>query len=438
MSSLAADALANASADSELAESFLDAGDTATTERFGWPPTPLISNPEPGRISRIASAMAQLIWWMFCLSSLVVMLAILTAIPVVQLVSLGYLLTVAGRLAGGGSLRRSLPGLQTAGRIGLALSMLTAASWVTGLLAHWQSVAAIIEPNSQTADQLEFAAFTMSLLATAWLGWAWIRGGRLKHYLWPQPKRFFAEVWRWETWARASEAFSKLVASLRLPSLFWLGLRGLACTLVWLIPAMIIMGVTRNGQNGAAGLLGAVSLIALAAAMLYVPMLQASFAAANDWRAMFRWREIRRDFRYAPWSWAGGMLVGLVLMPIPLYLLKIEATPAEITWLPCLVFVAFMLPARIAEGLALRRCRRLRAIAEADPVAYHQRPTTWLGRLTRLWRGPSRWIVRLIVMPAIVTAYMLVLSASQFTSWNGIETWIAQHALLVPVPFVGV
>gem|GEM_PF-6689804 len=34
--------------------------------------------------------------------------------------------------------------------------------------------------------------------------------------------------------------------------------------------------------------------------------------------------------------------------------------------------------------------------------------------------------------------YMLVLMGSQFTSWDGVETWVRQHALLVPVPFVGV
>ena len=112
------------------------------------------------------------------------------------------------------------------------------------------------------------------------------------------------------------------------------------------------------------------------------------------------------------------MLIGLVLMPIPLYLLKIEATPREVLWLPCLVFVAFILPARIAEGLALRRARH-----RPDPSG--------------IWAACSRGMVRLM-MPVVIAVYLLFVSVSQYTSWNGLQTWIQQHAILVPVPFVGV
>ena len=111
------------------------------------------------------------------------------------------------------------------------------------------------------------------------------------------------------------------------------------------------------------------------------------------------------------------MIIGLVLMPIPLYLLKIEATPREVVWAPCLVFVAFILPARIAEGLALRRARR-----RPDPRGW--------------WAAFSRWTARLL-MPVVVGIYLLFVQVSQYTSWDGLLTWVQQHAILVPVPFTG-
>ncbi|MCC9640797.1 DUF4013 domain-containing protein [Rhodopirellula sp. JC740] len=369
-------------------------------------------------------------WTLFCLASLALILAFVTALPLFQVITLGYLLAVAGHLASGGKLKDALPNLEAAGVIGFGFLTLALASAPTRLLAHWESVAAVIDPGSPDAMRLRYGAIALSAFLTIYLGWAWARGGRLKHYLWPQPKRFFREAWRPSTWSRFADQVWDFVKQLRIPSLFWMGLRGALLTLVWLIPAFVIMGVTRDGDNAADGVIGVLALLLLSFVLLYLPMLQTNFAAQNNWRAMFQWRQIRKDFRYAPWSWAAAMLIGLVLMPIPLYLLKIEATPQEITWLPCLLFVAFMLPARIAEGLALRRCRRQRELAETGEWS----PGVWGGR----WWFFSRWTVRLVVMPAIVAAYVLVLSVSQYTSWDGVETWVRQHALLVPVPFVSV
>ena len=56
----------------------------------------------------------------FCIVSLVVLLATLTAVPIFQLIAFGYLLSVAGGLAAGGRFRDAPPQLQQAGQIGLA------------------------------------------------------------------------------------------------------------------------------------------------------------------------------------------------------------------------------------------------------------------------------------------------------------------------------
>lgn len=381
------------------------------------------------RWRRWVGAIRRQVWRLWSLVWLVILLAVVTAIPVLQLTVLGYLLLVAGRIAGGRPIRESVPGVSLAGKIGLVVTAVGIASLPTQLLSHWESVATIIQPDSGTAARMRALAIAFSLLATFYLWWAWARGGTGWHYLWPEPKRFFREAWRAALWVNVSDRIWQSLVSLKLPMLFWLGLRGAAGTLIWLIPAMIIMNVTRQGQRPAAGLVGGICFVVLGYVLMTLPMLQAHFAAENRLRSLFDWRRVRRDIHFAPWSYAGAMWVALILMPIPLYLLKIEATPEEIVWLPCLVFVAFMLPARVATGLALRRGRRLRHLADL----HHE------GRLPNAWWPKvSRWFVRFAVAPAIVAMYLFVLFGSQFTSWDGVDTWVRQHALLVPVPFIGI
>ena len=117
----------------------------------------------------------------------------------------------------------------------------------------------------------------------------------------------------------------EFTVSLQTPKYFWLGLRGALGTLIWLAPSFVIIAAFRDGETGFAGLVGFAALLLLGLGMLYLPMLQVHFAAENRFRALFEVRTIRRDFRRAPWSWFAAMVICLVLTPIPLYLLKIEA-----------------------------------------------------------------------------------------------------------------
>ncbi|TWU56909.1 hypothetical protein Poly51_28270 [Rubripirellula tenax] len=371
----------------------------------------------PGKLRRCGAAIAWAARGSFCIASLIVLLAILTAIPLLQLIAFGYLLSVSGGLASGAKFRDALPKLSEAGQIGMTLLAVLIAALPTQLLTHWESVASLIQPGSNQAAMIRVAAIAASLFATGYLLWAWVRGGKLRHYLWPEPKRFVKQAWRPSTWTSMPDRLWDFTVSLNLPTYFWLGLRGALGTLVWLIPAMIIIAAFRNGETGLAGLVGFVSLVLLGIALMYLPMLQAHFAAENRIGALFEVRRIRSDFRRAPWAWLAAMVCGLVILPIPLYLLKIEATPREVVWLPCLIFVAFILPARIAEGLALRRAR-----SRPEPV----------GR----WATISRRTVRVLLVP-VVAVYLLFVYVSQYTSWDGLQTWVQQHAILIPVPFLG-
>jgi len=195
---------------------------------------------------------------------------------------------------------------------------------------------------------------------------------------------------------------------LRLPHYFRLGLGGAIGALVWLGPPISLLVLWRMAP--AIGLIGAALF---GWALCYVPFLQAHFAAQNRFGALFEVRAVRERFRRAPLAFWLALLLTLALA-VPLYLLKIELLPRELTWLPSLLFVVFMFPVRLAAGWAYSRSERRAA------------PRSW----------PLRVLARLGMLP-LVFVYVLIVFFSQFTAWYGIWSLYEQHAFLLPAPFVG-
>ena len=368
---------------------------------------------------RIVGAIVWTTTALFDASAWVVIIAVLAAAPVLQLLAYGYLLRCGGWVAAGGRVRDSIVHVRAAGRMGLAAAALFFAAMPSRLFAHYEAVSQIIEPGSARSTVMRILAITCASAALLYLLWAWSRGGRLWHYAWPEPGRFFTQVWRPSFWMAAVDRLGEFVSDTRPIATFWLGLRAAAGTLVWLIPAMVIVAALRNGRTGVEGLIGTLALFSLGLVLLYLPMLQICFAATGRLRDLFNVRQIRTHFRAAPLAWTVAMLFGLLLLPLPLYLLRIEATPRDVVWAPCLLFAALMLPARVVEGWALRRAKR-----RLDDGGV---PSGWGHRLLR-------WVCRGLNV-TIVATYLLVVFVSQYTSWDGLATWIAQHAVLLPVPF---
>ena len=89
----------------------------------------------------------------------------------------------------------------------------------------------------------------------------------------------------------------------------------------------------------------------------FLPFLQVRYAVEGRISALFSRRAIRDRFRRAPWAFAFS-LMALLLAAIPLYFLKIEMIPREAAWLPSLVFVVFLAPARLLTGWAYARSGR--------------------------------------------------------------------------------
>jgi hypothetical protein len=336
-------------------------------------------------------------------------LATLAALPIINMMTLGYFLESSARVARTGRLRDGLIGVRQAARIGgvfAASWLVLVPAWLVGSFAR---SAELIDPGGSTARRWWIGLFVVTCLSLLHIAVSCARGGRLRYFLWPLGHPFWL-VRRLRAggfYAETRDGFWAFVAALHFPYYFRLGLVGFVGTLAWLaIPAILI------GANGKYPLLGVLGALALAVIVPFLPFLQVRYAVEGHVSALFRRRAIRDRFRRAPWAFAFS-LMALLLAAIPLYLLKIEMIPREAAWLPSLVFVVFLAPARLLTGWAYARSGRR--------------------------DSPRHWFFRVLGRLAIVSAallYVLVVFLAQFISWEGVGSLYEQHAFLLPVPFL--
>jgi hypothetical protein len=370
----------------------------------------------------------------------------LAAVPVLGFLALGYLLETGGRVARAGRLpsrppgkRRNFlvrlvlagprlvsflvryglhvlgafPGVRRAGLVGVIVAGAYLMILPPRLFSDYARSAEIIDATSTTAQWLRLGtvaltlsaglaslAFALALLVLYRMGCAWLRGERPRLYFWPfHPIRFYVDA-RDATW--------EFIASLRLPYYFWLGLRGFAGAFIWLVLPISLLAL--GSRLPPVGIIGA---FLLAIVLLYLPFLQIHFAVENRFRALFALGAVRRNFKKAPYAFTFALFITL-LFAVPLYLLKIEMVPREAAWLPCLVFMIFIFPARVlagwAYGLALHR----------------PNPRHWF----------FRWTARIPHFPMAIF-YVFILFWTQYTAWEGVFSLYAQHAFMLPVPFMG-
>ena len=145
----------------------------------------------------------------------------------------------------------------------------------------------------------------------------------------------------------------------------------------------------------------------------FVAVLQANFAKSRGWRDGFAVANVRQQFTRAPIAFLIGLVATLALA-LPLYALKAELLPREAAWLPSIVFVLSIWPARLLVGWAIYRADR------RDSPRH----------------GVFRWGSWLAIVP-VVLFYSLVVYLTQYLSWYGVWSLYEQHAYLLPVPFVG-
>lgn len=358
---------------------------------------------------RIARGICSATGWCFGMLSLIGGLALISVVPVVNLLSLGYLLHVSGTIARTGRLRDGFIGVRRAGRLGGIVLGIWLVLWPARLLAMLRDSAVIVDP--QQAGGWSVGLGILTALTCLHIAWALLRGGKLRHFLWPAPIRFFRWLGSPFKYTSARDALWETMSGLRLPFLFWLGARGFAGTLLWLLIPVGLMILAANIASNAGALVSLLGGLLLMGVLLYLPFLQVWFAREGRFHAFLEIAEVRRLSARAPFMFWLALLLTL-LLAVPLFLLKVELTPAEITWLPALFFVVFGLPARMMAGWAMGRAERREA-----PRHF-----------------ALRWLFKLAALP-VVFSYVVILFLTQFISWNGTLSLLEQHAFLVPSPF---
>jgi len=373
---------------------------------------PRLQEPRAGFFTSIGLG----IEWLFGAFALLIGLAFLSAVPVLQLLSLGYLLEVSGRVARSGRLRDGFVGFRKAARVGTVVL----GGWLLMLplrfTADYAYTAAILDPDGRTALLVRIGHFALMGALVLHLIFALLRGGRIRDFLNPfNPVFVLLDIGKGNFYARKRDAVWDCIIGLRLPHYAMLGGKGFLGSMLWLLLPVTMLAVSRAPLPGmpVVGFLGALLLIPV---LVYLPFLQTRSAATGKWGDLFGVLETRHEYRHAPWAFAFAFTVSL-LFALPLYLLKIEVVPDEAAWLPGLVFILFIAPARLLAGWALGRARRR---LQSD-------------------RGPSHWFFRWtgrITFVPVAAFYVLVLSFTPYTSWNGLWSLYEQHAFLVPVPYL--
>jgi hypothetical protein len=358
---------------------------------------------------RIARGLASAAEWLFGVVSLLVGLSTLAALPLVQFLTLGYLLESSARVARSGRLRDGFVGVPRAARVGglaMGIWLATVPAWLIGRFAQ---SAELIDAGSPAARFWRVLLVIVAGLTVFHILVACARGGRLRHFLWPfgHPFWLVRRLREGGLYTESRDQFWASLAALRPWYYFRLGFVGFFGTLAWLIvPAILI---SAGGRVPPLGILG---ILLLAVVVPFLPFLQVRYAVEGRISALFSRRAIRERFRRAPWAFAFSLMV-LLLAAIPLYLLKIEMIPREAAWLPSLVFVLFLAPARLLTGWAYARSGR------------RERPSHW----------SFRTLGRLAIIP-VAAVYVLIVFFSQYTSWGGVTSLYEQHAFLLPVPFL--
>jgi hypothetical protein len=397
---------------------------------YRLPPRPSIRNPFRLLIWLVRAA--------FGIVSLVLMLAVIAAIPIVNFLALGYLLEVEARVARTGRLRDAFLLLDVAPRIGsIALGIWL---WVLPLrlLASARDDQRVILESS---GNLEIITPMVAALVATHLCLALARGGSFWAFFHPalvdgfprrwltgrlwlfrlpfrffNPMTFLANVfWLRKQWlsadymAYATAGVKDFLERLRLKHHFLLGLKGFVGAFVWLvIPSALLIAGRPNG--GGQNLLIGIGGVMLMFVLSWVPFLQARFAVTGRWKTMFDLRTIRELYRYAPLAWLFAIAIVYVLS-LPLYLPKVFLLPRDAMWVITMIFIVTIYPARVATGWALHR-------------AAFRKEKPWFG---------FRWLSRSVLV-LLIGLYTFLLFFTPLIAEHGRAAIFEHHSVLLPMP----
>ncbi len=383
-----------------------ESGQISMTDDGRLPPCPV-----PWR-----QPIAFLVWFSrmsFGVASLVFLLAVTAAIPVVNLYVLGYLLEVEGRVARSGRLRDAFPLIRVAPRVGAIALGVYVWTLLLRLLANQAANAHIIDPGGPSDRGWKLVSTVAWGLVTVHLCLALARGGGLLTFIRPvKNARWLLARWRAGDYLEtASQHVQSYFAEFQLRHHFSLGLRGFIVALAWLIVPSVLYVSAKRPEGGAAVFTVVIGLL-LTIVFAWVPFLQARFAAENRCRAGFEIGAVKELFRHAPFAFLFATIVVYVLA-LPMYLFKAYQLPSDAQWPITLIFILSIYPARVATGWAYHRAVRRRELGLRS----------WLS---------TRLLVRFGLMLPLLGVYTFLLYFTQFIASDGKAELVKHHAFLLP------
>ena len=397
-------------------------GMTAAAATGGMVEVASASEPGPRRFGElppcpypIRQPVGALVWLLtICagLASLLLLLAILAAIPVLNFLALGVMLEAEGRVVRSGRLRDGIPFAGALPRLGAVVIGVWLWLLVVRLVSQASVDAALVDPGGRAARNWALAQTAIMVFVGIHLTGALFAGGSLIAFCRPirNVRRLASAVLDGTAWKTASVALAEAVDVIQPWRLFSLGVRGFVGAFLWLLVPTLLFSALRDTTKPVGVLVTLVGGVLLVIVLLWAPFLQARFAADPRMDVFRDLGAVRALWRRAPVA----MLLAIVLLyglSLPLPLLKIVATPRDAVILLTPVFILTIFPARLAVGWATHR-----AAAQA----------------TACW-PILRWPVNAIALMLLI-AYVFVLFFTPAIDARGRRVLFDHHALLLPTP----
>lgn len=351
----------------------------------------------------------------FCL---VLVLAILAAVPGLNILVLGYLVEAQRRVAMSGRLRDGFPLLVFAPRLSVIATFIFLMLLPIRIQATRISNAIVVlGETAPQVEQMKLILLVLQCLLFVHLTAALTNGGRVRCFL--RPIRNFRLLLR-RTLTRAGRESLKtdlaaVIHVLNPLSHFFLGLKAMIGAAVWLlIPAGLLVTYSRPDHDRPVyGVLAAAGVLLMVLVTAWLPLLQVHMAVSGRFTSVFSAGTARKIIRSSPFSWL-VMTVLLYGMTFPLYLTRIRLPPADAVFVLTPAFIVLIYPARLLVAWVYYR------------GVHRNRETPWQIHLP----------VRMFMLP-VLGAYAFLLFLTPYVSELGRAAPIENSAFFSPVPAVG-
>lgn len=295
----------------------------------------------------------------------IVLLALMASVPVLNVLALGYLLGMVGRVARTGKLGAALFLAPITARVAGMLLFGALLTFPLRFLAELARDATMLAPWSFTACCWTLLAVAVSLLVTLHVILAMGRGGSWWWFFRPLNNlRWTKARLRDGTYlAQADQTLRTLVIALQPWQHFRLGLFGFAGVYLWmLLPALVFDQAPAFSGAGRVftSLVGGAALVLLFG---WMPFLLTHYAVENRWQAWLDWKGIRQRFRHSPFCWtlSALLLYGLsMLVMLYVALVKNKMPTHEARWDVMIVFMVTLIPAKLFVAWVWQRAGRVK------------------------------------------------------------------------------